>query len=77
MNTYNTYDHIVAGYSIPSGDIEVKEQALIDVINGIVWSELHQQENTIKYAESVLDHDGISAYYDYGADYYFFTDSEE
>jgi hypothetical protein len=51
------------------------EEAM-DMARGMVWSEVEAAEDEIKYFELVGSADGIDVYYDYGADYYFFADSE-
>jgi hypothetical protein len=48
----------------------------MDMARGMVWSEVGAAEDDIKYFELVGTADGIDVYYDYGADYYFFADSE-
>jgi hypothetical protein len=48
----------------------------MDYARGMVWDEVEASEQEIKYAEFVDTVDGIDVYYDYGADYYFFSDSE-
>lgn len=73
MATYNTYDHIVNGYEIDDSN---KEQELKSIMSGMVWQEIEQTEQSISYARHELSHAGIDCYYDYGADYYFFTDSD-
>jgi len=52
------------------------EEAM-DYARGMVWSEVETTEQTIKYTEHVGEHEGVDVYYDYGADYFFFVDSEE
>jgi hypothetical protein len=51
------------------------EEAM-DMARGMVWSEVEATEQDIKYSDFVDTADGIDVYYDYGADYYFFADSE-
>ena len=48
----------------------------VDYARGMVWCEVDASEQDIKHAEFVDTVDGITVYYDYGADYYFFSDSE-
>jgi len=50
-----------------------EEQAL-EYARGIVWCELETSEQVIKYKNYIDTVDGIGVYYDFGADYYFFTD---
>tara|TARA_R110000764_G_C10886271_1_gene369668 strand:- start:304 stop:516 length:213 start_codon:yes stop_codon:yes gene_type:complete len=49
----------------------------IDYARGMVWSECEAKEQNIKYAHYIDTVDGIGVYYDFGADYYFFTDEAE
>jgi len=51
------------------------EEAM-DMARGMVWCEVEASEQDIKYSELVDSVDGVDVYYDYGADYYFFADSE-
>ena len=53
-----------------------EEAEALDYARGMVWSEVEAAEGEVKYAEFVDTVDGIDVYYDYGADYYFFSDSE-
>ena len=53
-----------------------EEADALDYARGMVWMEVESSEQEIKYAEFVDTVDGIDVYYDYGADYYFFSDSE-
>ena len=55
------------------GTINNNEQALA-YARGMVWSECETTEQSIKHATHVDTIDGGGVYYDYGADYYFFTD---
>ena len=63
---YNTFDVILE-------QAESDEDA-IDYARGMVWSECEVTQQTIGYARHIDDVDGIGVYYDYAADYYFFTD---
>ena len=61
--------------AILQGD-EATEANALDYARGMVWDEVETSEQEIKYFELVGTADGIDVYYDYGADYYFFADSE-
>ena len=61
--------------AILQGD-EATEANALDYARGMVWDEVEASEQEIKCAEFVDTVDGIDVYYDYGADYYFFSDSE-
>lgn len=64
------YDDIVEGYEVEC-DSDIISYAL-----GFVSGEVLATEQTIKYKRYIDNVNGIDIYYDYGADYYFFTDSE-
>lgn len=67
MTIYTTYEATLDGCN------NTKEDA-IDYARGMVWHELETQEDSIAYANYIDTIDGVGVYYDYGADYYFFTD---
>ncbi len=68
---YKTYDAILNGYEAES------DEDAIDYARGMVWSEVETTEQSIGYARYIDSVDGVSIYYDYGADYYFFCDDED
>lgn len=70
-----SYDLIVNGYEIESEEPEDIEAEIIQILNGVVWMDIEQTENNIKYSRFVVRQNGVEAYYDYGADYYFFRSS--
>ena len=43
----------------------------------MVWGEVETSEQTIKYHNYIDTINGVGIYYDFGADYYFFTDESE
>ena len=55
------------------GGYHTQEDA-IDYARGMVWSECEATEQNIKYRDYIDTVDGVGVYYDFGADYYFFTD---
>jgi hypothetical protein len=67
MTTYITFDATLDGSNNT-------EQDAIDYARGMVWCELETTEDTISYANHIDTIDGVGVYYDFGADYYFFTD---
>jgi len=71
MTTYNAYDVILEGYQAPDGD-----SSAIDYARGMDWNEIETSEQSIAYGRYVDTVNGIDVYYDYGADYYFFTDTD-
>lgn len=70
MSRYNVYPQI-----LQHGGVD--EQEALDWAAGFEFGEHDTQVQDIKYAEYVDTVNGIGVYYDYGADYYFFTDDEE
>lgn len=64
------YDQILQGD-------EATEENALDCAASMVWSECEALEQHIKYYYYVDTINGIGVYYDYGADYYFFTDEGE
>jgi len=57
---------------------ESSEKAAIDYARGLVWSEVGQTEQPQPFHSNYVDtSNGIDIYYDYGADYYFFTVTEQ
>ena len=67
MSRYNVYNQI-----LQHGD---EAQALEIAAQFPFECETVLQD--IKYAEHIETINGVGVYYDYGADYYFFTDDEE
>jgi len=63
-----SFDLILNGHETES------EQDAIDFARGIAWCEVESSEQNIPYKRYITTVDGIGVYYDYGADYYFFTD---
>tara|TARA_R110001606_G_scaffold76808_1_gene177619 strand:- start:72 stop:278 length:207 start_codon:yes stop_codon:yes gene_type:complete len=60
------YDAILGGYNT--------QEDAIDYARGMVWSECEATEQNIKYKDYIDTINGVGVYYDFGADYYFFTD---
>jgi len=58
------------------GDRTTEEEAL-EWARGFFFSECEQSEYHGKDHNYIDTIDGIDAYYHFGADYYFFTDSED
>ena len=69
MATYKAFEPI-----LQSGESQADA---IEYARGLDWSEQEATEQTIGYAEYIDTIDGIGVYYDYGADYYFFTDETD
>jgi hypothetical protein len=70
MNTYKVYNGIL------SGDYATEYDAL-EYARGVVWNEIETRQQSIVYANYIDTIDGVGVYYDFGADYYFFTDETE
>jgi len=68
---YKLYDPIIQGYE--------GEEFALDYARGLDWgSEEYQMVDSLpSYKQYVDTINGIDVYYDYGADYYFFVDSDE
>jgi hypothetical protein len=62
------FDGILEGWEVDN------EQGVLDYARGMVWSEIETNEQEISHKRYIGTVDGIGVYYDYGADYYFFTD---
>ena len=71
MTTYNTFDVILEGYQVES------HEDAVDWARGFVFGECESSEQNIGYSQYIDTVNGIDVYYDYGADYYFFTDETE
>ena len=69
MATFKAFDPI-----LQNGESQADA---IEYARGLDWSEQEATEQSIAYAEYIDTIDGIGVYYDYGADYYFFTDETE
>ena len=52
------------------------EADAIDYARGMAWSECETTEQNIGYKTYIDTVEGVGVYYDYGADYYFFTEGE-
>ena len=59
--------------AILQGEEAILENAL-DYARGMVWCECETTEQDIKYKNHIDTIDGVGVWYDFGADYYFFTD---
>ena len=66
MSEFQTYNFIVNGNEVEN------DQYLRNIIDQMEM-QLDEEKQTIAYARHEFDYNGISVYYDYGADYYFFT----
>ena len=53
------------------------ELEALDYARGLCWGEVESREQTIKYKNYIDTINGVGIYYDFGADYYFFTDESE
>ena len=53
------------------------EKEALEYARGIDWSAECSSEQYIKYHNHIGTFGGIGVYYDFGADYYFFTDESE
>lgn len=62
---YETLGVIVEGYE--------GEQVALDHARGFAFDEIDTTIDNIAFARHVATINGVGVYYDYGADYYFFT----
>lgn len=62
------YDTILGAHK------QVNHDYAIDYARGMVWSECETTEQDIRYKDHIKTVEGVGVYYDFGADYYFFTD---
>ena len=67
MTIYNTFDAILQG-------AEATETNAIEYARGMCWGECFANNQSIGYADFIDKINGVGVYYDYAADYYFFTD---
>ena len=63
----NVYDYILQGDN-------ATEKNARQAADQLVWSEIETSDQNIKYHKYVDTINGVEIYYDYGADYYFFTE---
>lgn len=64
------FDYIVEGY-----DVTHEERDLLNLVHGLCWDEIETTEQEQPtHSRYLFTRNGISAYYDYGADYYFFEE---
>lgn len=68
MAFYQTYSAVLEGWQAES------DEDALDYARGMVWSEIETTLDQIDHAMYIDTIDGVGVYYDYGADYYFFTD---
>tara|TARA_R110000803_G_scaffold114577_1_gene183011 strand:- start:798 stop:1019 length:222 start_codon:yes stop_codon:yes gene_type:complete len=66
MAIEKVYDGIYEGW-------HTNEEAL-DYARGLVWCEIEAKEQKIYHSDLIETIDGIGVFYNYMADYYFFTD---
>ena len=51
-----------------------EDSELVDIINGMVWCEMESTyQDKPTHSRFLFALDGIGVWYDYGADYHFFT----
>ena len=65
MIKLNTFDVILDNTS---------QQEALDYARGMVWCEVETTEQEIHHSYPIETIDGVGVFYNYGADYYFFTD---
>ena len=65
-----SYDFILQGD-------EATEETARNCALSLVWEEIGETYQSIRYAEYIDTVNAIAIYYDYGADYYFFINATE
>ena len=60
-------------YDVIYGGCHTNEEAL-DYASGMVWCEEEATEQEIYHSDLIETIDGVGVFYNYKADYYFFTD---
>jgi len=53
------------------------QEEVLDYARGIVWEEIETIEQEIHHSDLIETIDGVGVFYNYMADYYFFTDETE
>ena len=71
MKYENCYGVILGGEETES------DGCAIDFASGFVFSELESSTQNIAYGRYIDTVEGIDIYYDFGADYYFFCDTDK
>ena len=66
MIVLNTFDAILQ---------DVTQDQAIDYARGMVWCEVETTEQEIHHSYPIAFIDDVGVFYNYGADYYFFTDA--
>ena len=60
--------------AILNGSFGYIHEDAVEYARGMVWSECATSEQDIKYKDHIETVNGVGVYYDFGGDYYFFTD---
>ena len=63
----NVFDAVLAGDC-------ASEQGALDYARGMVWCEVEATESRVNHCNLLEIIEGVGVYYNYAADYYFFTD---
>jgi len=52
------------------------EEYAVEYLRGMVWCEVHTTEQPQpRHSRAICTYDGVTLYYDFGADYYFYEDA--
>tara|TARA_R110000796_G_scaffold35605_2_gene91345 strand:+ start:367 stop:582 length:216 start_codon:yes stop_codon:yes gene_type:complete len=65
MAIEQVYDAILQG---------VTQEEALDYARGMVWEEIETTEQEVNHCYPIETIDGVRVFYNYKADYYFFTD---
>ena len=55
----------------------VTQEEALDYARGMVWCEEETTEQEVHHSDLIETIDGVGVFYNYKADYYFFTDETE
>lgn len=65
------FDYTVEGYNVTH-----EERDLLNIVHGLWWDEIDiTEQERPTHSRYLFTQNGVSAYYDYGADYYFFEEA--
>lgn len=70
------FNFTINQFDLPAfNDSDERDEVLVEYCNGVVWNEIESSEQPKpKYSSHILATNGVSVWYDYYADYYFFED---
>ena len=79
MKKLKIYDYVIDGheiYNMQEEQNKSEHEIITDILNGMVWIEIEASEQEHpKFSRELFSGNGVTAFYDYGADYYYFSDN--